>query len=244
MIGKGKTRHSRRALAGIAVAGLAGAGHLMLVTPGLADTVFGCAFSATVGYAPTGPGAGGAFNWTMQGQLQGCISTAAGTPQAGVVTVGEPLTVSVPITLGNGKVVQGTAQYQEPLGSSVSTAPGVNSCASAILFSPAVFFSWSDGTITEANINILTVGPIFEPDGFATNGANLPLIAGSEMPKGTAPGRYTVFSNNPSIAQIEPYTAVAAVTRTDALDCTTTSGVQSADIAGALEFGDVPTTPR
>jgi hypothetical protein len=240
---KGRWRDSRRVLSVTAAAGLAAVAQLAVATPGWADTVVGCGVSATIDFAPNGPGASNTFSWSLSAPMAACVSNTAGAPTGGVLTVGKALTVSVPITKANGKVVQGTAQYQEPAGSGWATGP-TNSCASSEFFVPAAFFSWSDGTVTETNMSMITVGAILEFDGLTTTGGNLPLIPGSESPPGSAPSTFTVFSNNPSIAQDETYSGVAVMTAADAVDCTTAQGLQQASAVGGFQFGEGPNIPK
>lgn len=243
MTRKGSRRDSRRVLSMTVAAGLAAVAQLAVATPGWADTVVGCGVSATVDFAPNGPGAGSTFGWSLVAPMAACTSNTAGTPSGGVLTVGKALTESVPITLANGVVVQGTAKYQEPTGSGWATGP-TNSCASSEFFDPAAFFSWSDGTVTEANISMIAVGPILEFDGSATTAGTLPLIPGSERPRGSAPSTFTVFSNNPNIAQGEPFSGVSVVTAVDAVDCTTAQGLQQASAVGGFQFGEGPNIPK
>lgn len=224
-------------------AGLAVLAELGVASPGLADTVVGCAVTATISFTPNGPGTASDFGWTMHGGVSGCQSNVSGAPTDGVVSMGESLTVSVPITLADGTVVQGTAAYQEPSGSGFGYLPPTG-CTAANLFTPVVFVQWSDGTITEVDMSIVTVGALAQFQGFITTGAVLQLIPGSETPAGTAPDTYTVFSDNPSFDQAAEYSGVAVVATADAADCVTAQGLQSAQAVGAVQFGEPITIPR
>jgi hypothetical protein len=244
MVGKGRRRGSRRGLAVLAAAGMAGMGQLAVATSALAAPVIGCGMAAQLDFSPNGPGASGTFGWSLQGSIAGCQSDATGVATGGVITSGGAYTASVPITLADGSVVQGTAKYQESAGSAWSTVSGTNSCGSSEFFNPDVFFQWSDGTVTEATISMIAIGPILEYDGSATNGANMPLIPGTEHPRGTAPPNFVVFSDNPNIEQGETYSGVAVLATSNPLNCATAQGVESAFAAGGFQFDLGPNIPK
>lgn len=235
-------RHWLAALAG--AGGLALLGQLAVPAPGFASATVGCQVSATAAFSPTGPGLGGPFDWTMDGSLTGCTAQpGASTATTAKVSVGEGLTVSVPITVSHNKVVQGTAEYQEPIGTG-QAEQGIYACASSNLFGINAYFQWSDGTITETTLSLVSVGGVAQFQGTVGTGAVLNLIPGTENPPGTAPSTYVVNSDNPNMDQAEEYSGVAALTTNDPVDCTTTQGLQSVNAIGAVQFGENFNLPR
>jgi hypothetical protein len=232
-----------RVLAVAAIGVLAALGPLARPVAGEAGGLIGCALTGTADFSPAGPGQNGTFGFTLRAPIR-CLSAPSGGPTAGVLTVGTPLTESVPITLANGTVVQGTAEYQTNAGQGWQTFAGANGCGSSEYWAPNAFFSWSDGTVTQATLSGINVGPIVEFDGITSTGAVLPLVPGSERPKGAAPSTHVVFSDNPDIGVFENYNGLAVVTAANPLGCITSAGVNAASIAGSLEFGQGENIPK
>ncbi|HLN75970.1 MAG TPA: hypothetical protein VK204_02920 [Nocardioidaceae bacterium] len=217
--------------AAIAAFGLASAiGPTAVADPGGS----GCQLDGTATFTPNGPGNLGTFGYSLTGALSSCSSSRAGAPTEGTMAVGDVITVAVPITTPTG-VVQGTAQYQEPLASGTGTVP-VNSCGASSTEGTA-FIGWPDGTATVVDYTTSAAGPMVSLQGTVVPGATAALVPGSEQPAGSAPATYEIATDNPTTPAGDGVQGAVAFT-TDAPDaCTTDTGLTGVTVSGAVGLG-------
>lgn len=195
----------------------------------------GCQLDGSAAFTPNGPGNQGAFGYSLTGVLSGCNSSRAGAPTDGNIAVGEIITVSVPITTATG-VVQGTAQYKEPLASGAGALP-VNSCGGSNTIGTAVI-AWSNGTKTVADYTTSSAGSAVSLQGTVTDSATATLVPGSAQPAGTAPPTYKITTDNPTTPVGDDVQGLVAFT-TDAPDaCTTDAGLTGVTVSGAVVLGN------
>lgn len=194
----------------------------------------GCQLDGTASFSPNGPGNLATFGYSLTGALSSCNSSRAGAPTDGTMAVGNVITVSVPITTSTG-VVQGTAQYQEPLASGSGALP-VNSCGASST-SGTAFIDWPDGTATVVDYTTSSAVAAVSLQGTVVSSGTATLVPGSEQPAGTAPSTYTVNTDNPTTLVGDGVQGAVAFT-TDAPDaCTTDAGLTGVAVSGAVGLG-------
>lgn len=194
----------------------------------------GCQLDGTAAFTPNGPGNLGTFGYSLTGTLSNCNSSRAGAPTDGTMAVGKVVTESVPITTSTG-VVQGTAQYQEPLASGTGAVP-VNSCGAGSTSGTGVV-TWPDGTATVVDYTTNDAGPAVSLQGSVVAAATATLVPGSEQPAGNAPSTYTITTNNPTTLVGDGVQGAIAFS-TDAPDaCTTDAGLAAVTVTGAVGLG-------
>lgn len=220
----------------LSVAALAALALAAMVTPAAdADPGgSGCTLDGTASFTPNGPGNLAGFGYSLAGTLSNCNSSVAGAPTDGAIAVGQVVTESVPITTSTG-VVQGTAQYQEPLASGTGSVPG-NSCGSSATTGTGVI-GWPDGTATVIDYTTSSAGAVVSLQGSVVQSATAALVPGSEQPSGTAPATYAIASTNPT-TPVGDGVQGALTFSTDTPDaCTTDAGLATAAISGVVGMG-------
>jgi len=195
----------------------------------------GCQLAGSATFTPNGPGNLATFGYSLAGAISSCQSSIAGAPTEGTIEVGQVVTRSVPVTLADGTVVQGTAKYAEPLATGAGTLP-VNSCASSGTAGTAIV-SWPDGTTTVLDYTTSSAAAAVGLSGSVVDGVATTLVPGSASPAGSAPATYTVSTTNPLFPVGNQATGLVAFT-TDAPDaCTTDVGLSGVDVSGLIGVG-------
>jgi hypothetical protein len=221
----------RRLVSWAASSVVVGFAALALASPSLADPNTGCAASGQGAFTRNGS----SYAWSLQAALTDCQSTVGG-PSSGTLTVGQTFSESVPITLADGTVVQGTAQYSEAAGSAVLTVPSSSLCASSQVVSRPII-SWDDGTTTVGFLPGGTVGPAAELQGSVAASAALGLVAGSADPAGTAPASYTVRTDNSALPVGSSLRGLLTMIADDPQTCESPGSFGSFSTSGVVEFG-------
>lgn len=195
----------------------------------------GCSLAGTADFTPNGPGNQATFGYSLAGALADCQTTRAGAPTGGTIEVGKAFTASVPVTLADGTVVQGTAQYQEPLATGAGTFP-VSSCAGSNTAASALI-RWADGTTTAVDYTTESAGPAVHLVGTVVDGLTADLVPGSAAPAGSAPATYTVPTTGTAALVGDGAEGAVAFT-TEAPDaCTTDAGLTGVAVEGVVGVG-------
>jgi hypothetical protein len=195
----------------------------------------GCSLAGTADFTPNGPGNQATFGYSLAGTLADCQTSRAGAPAGGTIEVGQVFTASVPITLSDGSVVQGTAEYQEPLATGTGTFP-VSSCAGSTTAATALI-RWTDGSTTAVDYTTESLLAGVHLTGTVVDGLTADLVPGSESPAGTAPSTYTVPTTGAAALVGDGAEGAVAFT-TDAPDaCTTDAGLGSVAVEGVVGVG-------
>lgn len=195
----------------------------------------GCTLTGDAAFSPNGPGLGTSFGYSLTGTLANCQSSRAGAPTDGTIEVGQVINASVPITLADGSVVQGTASYQAPRATGTGTLPA-NSCAAGSTAGDALI-TWSDGSTSVVDYTTTSAGPAVSLQGTVVDSLTATLVPGSTSPSGTAPASYTVSSTSTAVPVGDGAQGVVAFT-TDAPDgCTTDTGLAGVAVEGIVGVG-------
>lgn len=225
------------ALSGIAALALAAAGIGAVATaPGAnASGGSGCQLVGSATFTPNGPGVTETFGYSLTGALSSCVGTTAGAPAEGSIEVGQVVTRSVPVTLADGTVVQGTAQYAEPLATGTGTVP-VNSCGSSGTAGTAIV-SWPDGTTTVLDYTTSSAAAAVGLSGSVVASVTTALVPGSASPAGSAPSSYTVATTSPVFPVGDTAEGLVAFTTETPDACTTDAGLSGVDVEGVVGVG-------
>jgi hypothetical protein len=217
------------------------AGALLLVTvltgvPAGADPGgAGCTLAGAADFSPNGPGVQTSFGYSLTGTLTNCQSSRAGAPTDGTIDVGKVITTSVPVTLADGTVVQGTASYQAPRATGTGTLPA-NSCAGSTT-AGAALITWADGSTSVVDYTTASAGPAVSLEGTVVDSLTATLVPGSASPSGTAPATHTVSSTSTAVPVGDGAQGVVAFT-TEAPDgCTTDAGLAAVAVEGVVGVG-------
>lgn len=195
----------------------------------------GCTLEGAADFSPNGPGLQASFGYSLTGTLTNCQSSRAGAPTGGTIEVGKVINASVPVTLADGSVVQGTASYQAPSATGTGTLPA-NSCAAGSTAGDALI-TWSDGSTSVVDYTTSSAGPAVSLEGTVVDSLTATLVPGSTSPAGTAPATYTVPSTSTAVPVGDGAQGVVAFT-TEAPDgCTTDTGLTGVAVEGVVGVG-------
>jgi hypothetical protein len=226
---------NRSLLSGAAASALLALTALSAPPAGADPSGAGCTLGGDATFSPNGPGLGTSFGYSLTGTLTNCQSSRAGAPTDGTIEVGQVIKASVPVTLADGSVVQGTASYQAPRANGTGTLPA-NSCAAGSTAGDALI-SWSDGSTSVVDYTTASAGPAVSLQGTVVDSLTATLVPGSTSPAGTAPATYTVSTTSTAVPVGDGAQGVVAFT-TDAPDgCTTQSGLTGVAVEGIVGVG-------
>lgn len=225
-----------RALAAIGAVTVMLTATLVLATTGAQAAGGGaCQVQGSATFAPNGPGTNANFSYSFTGNLTGCQSNITGAPTAGAIGAGVVVTKAVSITQANGVIVQGTAQYQEPVSTGSGNIP-VNSCPAGATSGTAII-DWTGGTTTVASYTTQSAGAAVNLQGTVIPSVALSLVPGTESPAGTAPSTYTVNTNEAAFPSGNGAQGALTFTTSNPQQCTTAAGLTTADLQGVIGVG-------
>jgi hypothetical protein len=195
----------------------------------------GCTLAGAADFSPNGPGVQTSFGYSLTGTLTNCQSSRAGAPTDGTIEVGQVITATVPVTLADGTVVQGTASYQAPVATGTGTLPA-NSCAAGSTAGDALI-TWADGSTSVVDYTTTSAGPAVSLEGTVVDSLTASLVPGSTSPAGSAPATHTISSTSTAVPVGDGAQGVVAFT-TEAPDgCTTEAGLAAVAVEGVVGVG-------
>ena len=189
----------------------------IFASPASAQSLGGCELQGTANFSPGLNSSSQPFSYNFGGNLSGCRSSEAGTPESGTVAAGQTLNEQVTNSITG---ATDTVTYQEPV------PTGSGGCASSTTSGQALV-TWADGTHTVLS--------------YATTGA----LAAVELTGSVAPSM-TLSATNAQAGDPSTYTIATSRYAGDSADgavlfqppdptaCTSTTGATSAAISGAV----------
>jgi hypothetical protein len=226
---------NRSLLCGVAASALLALTMLTGPSAGADPGGAGCTLAGAADFSPNGPGVQTSFGYSLTGTLTNCQSSRAGAPTDGTIEVGQVINATVPVTLADGTVVQGTASYQAPVATGTGTLPA-NSCAAGSTAGDALI-TWADGSTSVVDYTTASAGPAVSLEGTVVDSLTATLVPGSTSPSGTAPATHTVSSTSTAVPVGDGAQGVVAFT-TEAPDgCTTDAGLSAVAVEGVVGVG-------
>jgi len=191
----------------------------VFASPAAAQSLGGCELQGTANFSPGLNSSSQPFSYNFGGNLSGCHSSEAGSPEGGTVAAGQTLNEQVTNSITG---ATDTVTYQEPVSS------GSGGCASSTTSGQALV-AWADGTHT-----------VFS---YATTGA----LAGVLLTGSVAPSM-TLSATNAQAGDPSTYTVATTRYAGDSADgallfqppdptaCTAETGVTTAGISGVVSL--------
>lgn len=182
-----------------------------------AQSVGGCQLQGTAAFSPGLGSTSQSFSYGFTGNLSGCQSSQSGVPTSGTVGAGQTLAEQVTNSVTG---ATDTVNYQEP------AASGTGGCASSTTSGESLV-TWADGSTTVVS--------------YTTTGAAAAVqLSGTVQPSMTltavnaASGDPTTYTINTTRFTGDSSGGLLTFQPPDPTACTTSTGVTSATISGAL----------
>lgn len=195
----------------------------------------GCQVEGNAVFSP-GPGAHeDQISYTLTGTLSTCQTSRESAPAGGTIGVGQTVQDEpVELTLPDGTVVPGTADYKALAATGSSSGGLPNSCVSSETSGTAII-DWEGGgiTVVEYTTNSLASGVGLQ--GSVVPSVVLTLVAGSASVPGAAAPE-TIEVSTDTFAG-ESAVGVLRFSPPDPTECTVETGVSEAGISGVVGVG-------
>ena len=182
-----------------------------------AQSIGGCELQGSASFSPGLGTSSQAFSYSFSGKLAGCASSESGAPASGTVEAGKTLSEQVKNSITG---ATDTVTYQEP------PSTGSGGCASSTT-SGTSLVTWADGTDTV--ISYATTGALAAVELSGEVAESITLTATNAQ--SGDPTTYTIKTNR--FAGDSAH-GLLAFQPPEPTDCTTSAGVTTAAISGAV----------